>query len=368
MRLLFSFLSLAPLLAAATAAPGPKPARIKDLASLEGVRENQLVGYGIVIGLNGTGDKRQTFFTTQTLANMLDRMGVQVNPIQILIRNVAAVMVTANLPAFAQPGQRIDLTAAAIGDATNLQGGILITTPLRGLDGKTYAIGQGPVVTGGFAVRGGAGATSMLNHPTAGRIPSGAIVERAAPSVAPSGSIKLQLRLPDFTTARRIAEAINQRFAAPIAKPENSALIRVDSPAAWQDRAVDFIAEIEGLAVLADRITRIVINERSGTIVLGKEVRIAPVAILHGALSVEIQTNFDVSQPPPFSPGQTTVVPNQTVTVKEEKAKSLVLKAGATIEELVKSLQSIGATPRDIIAIIQNLKSAGAIEAEVEVI
>lgn len=367
MRCFFSSLAFTLVLYGATPVAAPV-ARIKDLASLEGVRDNQLVGYGIVIGLAGTGDKRQTFFSTQTLANMLDRMGVQVTPTQILIRNIAAVMVTANLPAYAQPGTRIDLTAAAIGDATNLQGGLLIGTPLRGLDGKVYAVGQGSVVTGGFAVRGGGGASSTLNHPTTGRVPSGAIVERAAPSVVPSDSIRLQLRQPDFTTARRIAEAINRHLGLRAAKPANAALIDVSTPMEWRDRPVDFIAEIESLTVVSDRVTRIVINERSGTIVLGKEVRIAPVAIMHGALSVEIQTNFIVSQPAPLSQGQTQVVPEQTVTVKEEKAKSLVLKAGATIEELVKALQSIGATPRDIIAIIQNLKAAGAVDAEIEVI
>lgn len=362
-------LTLASILMLSASTPVTPTARIKDLASLEGVRDNQLVGYGIVIGLAGTGDKRQTFFSTQTLANMLDRMGVQVTPTQILIRNIAAVMVTANLPPYAQPGTRIDLTAAAIGDATNLQGGLLISTPLHGLDGKVYAVAQGSVVTGGFAVRGGGGASSTLNHPTTGRVPSGAIVERPAPSVTPSSSVRLQLRHPDFTTARRIAEAINRRFTpGAVAKPQNSALIQLDAPPDWQDRPVDFIAEIENLTVVSDRVTRIVINERSGTIVLGKEVRIAPVAIMHGALSVEIQTNFIVSQPAPLSQGQTQVVPEQTVTVKEEKAKSLVLKAGTTIEELVKALQSIGATPRDIIAIIQNLKAAGAVDAEIEVI
>lgn len=354
--------------AAATESTSARAARIKELVTLEGVRDNQLIGYGLVVGLNGTGDKRQTFFSAQTLANMLDRMGVQVNPQQMLVRNMAAVMITANLPPFAQPGQRIDVTASAIGDATNLQGGVLIATPLRGLDGQVYGIGQGAVVTGGFSA-GGAGNAKSLNHPTAGRVPAGGLIERAAPSLAPAGGgpLRLQLRVPDFTTAARIAAAVNRRFPD-TARPESSGTVRLDAPPAWGARMVEFIAEVEGLTLETDRPARIVVNERTGTIVMGKQVRIAPVAIMHGALSVEIQTTFDVSQPAPFSGGQTTVVPNQNVTVKEEKAKNIVLKQGASVEELVRALQAIGSTARDIIAILQNLRSAGALEADLEVI
>jgi len=344
-----------------------KPARIKELVSIEGVRDNQLIGYGLVVGLNGTGDKRQTFFSAQSLANMLDRLGVQINPQAMLVRNMAAVLVTANLPPFAQPGVRIDLTAAAIGDASNLQGGILLATPLRGLDGQVYAVAQGAVVTGGF-VAGGGGNAKGLNHPTAGRVPSGAIVERAAPSQAPVETLRLQLRQADFTTASRITSAINQRFHEPAALAESSGAIAITPPPAWAGKMVEFIAEVEALTVDADRQARIVINERTGTIVMGKEVQISPVAILHGALSVEIQTTFDVSQPAPLSQGTTQVVPTQTVNVKEEKAKNVVLKKGATVEELARALQGIGSTARDIIAVLQNLRAAGALEAELEVI
>jgi flagellar P-ring protein precursor FlgI len=343
-------------------------ARIKELATVEGVRDNQLIGYGLVVGLNGTGDKRQTFFSTQTLANVLDRMGVQISPQAILVRNTAAVLITANLPPFGQPGSRLDVTVAAIGDATNLQGGLLIVTPLKGLDAQVYAVAQGAVVTGGFAAKGGGGNSATLNHPTAGRIPAGAIIERPAPSVAPAASVRLQLRQADFTTASRITGAINQRFPG-AAKAANSGLVEAAIPADWSERRVEFLAEIEGLAVNADRVAKIIVNERSGTIVLGKEVKLAPVAILHGALSIEIQTTFEVSQPAPLNEsGKTVVVPETKVNVKEEKAKSLILKEGATVEDLVRSLQSIGATARDIIAILQNLRSAGAIEAELEVI
>lgn len=349
------------------ASPAPRPARVKELVAVEGVRENQLIGYGIVIGLQGTGDKRQTIFSTQTLANMLERMGVQVNPLAFQVKNMAAVMITANLPPFAQPGMRIDLTAAAIGDATNLQGGILMATPLRGLDGQIYAVAQGSVITGGFVAKGG-GASTSLNHPTAGRVPSGAIIERAAPTAVLGAVIRLQLRQADFTTAARIAATINERFGEGRATPESSGSVKVTAPPDYAARPVDFMAAVESLTVLADRTARIIVNERTGTIVMGKEVTISPVAIMHGALSIEIQTVFDVSQPAPLSQGATTVVPNTTVQVKEEKAKSLVLKAGATVEELVRALKSIGATARDVIAILQNLKAAAALEADLEVI
>ena len=285
--------------------------RIKEIASLEGVRDNQLMGYGLIVGLNGTGDKRQTVFSAQALTNILQRMGVSVNPTAILVRNMAAVMVTATLPPFAQPGTRIDITAAAIGDSSNLQGGMLLLTPLKAADGQTYAAAQGNVLTGGFA--GGRGGNSQtVNHPTVGRIPAGAIVEKAPPSVPPGSKLKLQLHQSDFTTASRVADALNKHFAAgaaPVARAESSALIAVDLPAEWTSRPVDFVAEMENLTLEADRAQRIVINEKTGTIVLGKDVRIAPVAILHGALTVEVRTSLDVSQPEGFSQGKTTVAP-----------------------------------------------------------
>ena len=345
-------------------------ARLKELASIEGVRDNQLVGYGLVVGLAGTGDKRQTVFSAQSLTNLLERMGVSINPSAIQVKNVAAVLLTATLPPYAQPGTRIDITASAVGDAQNLQGGQLLMAPLKGADGQVYAVAQGPVVTGGF-VAGKGGNSQTVNHPTVGRIPSGAIVERVAPSPAPNGKIRLQLQHADFTTASRIADAINQRFTpGPVlsAKAENSALVAVDVPPLYTQRQVEFISEMENLIVEADRRARIIINERTGTIVLGKEVKISPVAILHGSLSVEIQTSLAVSQPAPLSQGKTEVVPQTGVTAKEEKAKNLVLRQGATVEELVKAVLSIGSTPRDIIAILQNLKAAGALEADIEVI
>lgn len=345
-------------------------ARLKELVSLEGVRENQLIGYGIVVGLRGTGDRQQTIFTTQSLANLLRQMGVTVDPTLILVKNTAAVMVTATLPAFAQPGVQIDATVGAMGDAGSLQGGLLLMTSLRGIDGQVYSIAQGPVVTGSF-IAGGAGNTQTLNHPTVGRVPGGAIVERAAPSVAPAKQIRLQLHQADFTTAARIADVVNQHFASepqPIAHADNSGLVSVAIPAEFSTRTTEFVASLEVLKVETDRPARVVINERTGTIIMGKEVRVSPVAIMHGNLNVEIQTRYDVSQPNGFSQGTTQVTPEVSVGVKEEKARNVVLKEGATVEELVRALTSIGSTPRDIIAILQALRSAGALESEVEVI
>lgn len=348
--------------------PASAAVRIKDVASIEGVRENQLVGYGVVVGLNGTGDKRQTFFSAQTLANVLDRMGVQVSPTAILVRNTAAVMLTANLPPFAQPGTRIDVHVAAIGDSTNLQGGLVILTPLKASNGAVFAVAQGPVVTGGFAAGRGGGNSVTVNHPTAGRIPSGAIVERPAPSILPTASVRMQLQTADFTTSTRMASAINQKFGTNLARCENAGLVEVAIPPDWANRRVEFVAEIEGLSLETDRKSKIVINERSGTIVAGREIKIRPVAILHGSLSVEVQTSFDVSQPAPFSQGKTMATPDVNVAVKEEQAKGIQLKQGSTVDDLVKALTGIGATPRDVIAILQNLRAAGALDAEIEVI
>jgi len=345
-------------------------ARLKDLASVEGVRDNQLVGYGLVVGLAGTGDKRQTVFSAQSLTNLLERMGVTVAASAIQVRNTAAVMVTATLPPYAQPGTRIDAHVAAIGDAANLQGGLLVLTPLKAADGQVFAVSQGPVVTGGF-VAGRGGNSQTLNHPTAGRIPNGGIVERAAPSPPPGSRLRLQLKEADFTTAARMVEAINRRFAAGgplVARAENSALISIEAPPRYSTRLVEFLAELEGLTIDADRRARVVINERTGTIVMGKEVRIAPVSILHGALTVEIRTSFSVSQPEPLSKGATTVTPQASVGTKEEKARNVVLDQGATVEHLARALLAIGSTPRDIVAILQNLRAAGALEADLEVI
>lgn len=358
---------LALLLASGPAAQ-TTPVRWKDMASLEGVRENQLLGYGIVVGLNGTGDKRQPVFPAQTLANLLEKMGVQVSAAAIQIRNTAAVMVTANLPAFAQPGVRIDVNVAAIGDATNLQGGLLLMTSLKGANGVVYAVAQGAVVTGGFVASRGAGNGTTVNHPTAGRVPAGAIIEQAAPSVMPAEKLRWQLKQADFTTAARMAAVVNKRFLASIASCESSGVVVVHLPEDWKIREVEFIAEIEGLTLETDRQNRIVINERTGTIVLGRDVVIRPISILHGNLSVRIQTTYETSQPNPLSGGETVVTPKVDVTAKEEAARNVTLKQGATVDDLVKALMAVGSTPRDVIAVLQNLRAAGALEADIEVI
>lgn len=344
--------------------------RLKELMSIEGVRDNQLLGYGLVVGLAGTGDRKQTIFPVQSLANLLQRMGVTVPATALTVKNTAAVMVTATLPPFAQTGSKLDVTAAAMGDAPNLQGGILILTSLRAANGQVYAVAQGPVVTGGFSV-GKSGNGSTVNHPTVGRIPDGATIEQGAPSVAITSHINLQLHQADFTTATRVAEVINKHFAPEkggVAHPQNSALVSVAMPAAFAGKPIEFLSELENLGVEVDRIAKIVVNERTGTIILGKEVHISPVAILHGNLSVEIQTVETVSQPNALSKGTTAVVPEVTVGVKDEKVRNILLKQGATVEELVRALTAIGSTARDVIAILQNLKAAGALEAELEVI
>jgi len=341
--------------------------RLKDLVSLEGVRDNQLIGYGLVVGLRGTGDRQQTIFSAQSLTNLLERMGLTVSPTAIQVKNTAAVMVTATLPPYAQPGARLDATVAAIGDCTSLQGGILLMTALKAPDGQVYAVAQGAMVIGGF-VAGGGGNTQVVNHPTVGRLPNGGIIERGAPSSPIGNQVKLQLQQADFATAALIAEAVNKQYGA-IAHADNAALVTVDIPESFRKESAEFIADVERLTVEPDREAKIVVNERTGTIIMGKQVHIAPVAIMQGNLTVEIQTTLNVSQPNALSQGGTTkVTPQVDVGVKQDAAKNLVLKDGATVEELVQALTSIGSTPRDIISILQNLKSAGALEAELEVI
>jgi flagellar P-ring protein precursor FlgI len=369
MRWMAFFLALA----GALAAPAVCATRLKDLAGIEGVRDNQLIGYGLVVGLAGKGDTQQTLFSPQSLANMLERMGVSVPGATLRTKDMAAVMITATLPPFAQPGTRLDVTTAAIGDATNLQGGILLLTPLKAADGQVYAAAQGAVVTGGFSA-GRGGSSQTVNHPTVGRVPGGGIVERPTPSLAFKGSLHLQLRYADFTTAARIAAALNARFGAAGTMParaENSALVTVLVPPSYAARPIDFIAEMEALTVDADRPARVVVNERTGTIVMGRAVHISPVAILHGNLTVEIQTNLDIL-PPAGAAGNpasgSAAVANVAVDAKEPPARHVLLPQGATVEELVRALAAIGSTPRDVIAILQNLRAAGALEADLEVI
>jgi len=341
-------------------------ARLKDLVTIEGVRDNQLMGYGLVVGLAGTGDRRQTVFSAQSLTNLLERMGLTVSPTAIQVKNTAAVMVTATLPPYSQAGSRIDITVAALGDAPSLQGGVLLMTGLKGPDDQVYAVAQGPLVLGGF-VAGSGGNTQSVNHPTVGRIPNGAIVERGAPSVNLTAHLRLQLQRTDFAMAARITEALNKRFGA-IAHAENAALVAVSLPPEYEKKITEFVAELERLTVETDSQAVIVVNERTGTIVMGKDVQVAPVAIMQGNLNVEIQTTESVSQPNALSSGSTQKVQQTNVAVKQEPSRSVMLKQGATVEELVRALTAIGSSPRDIISILQNLKDAGALDAELRVI
>jgi flagellar P-ring protein precursor FlgI len=361
--MLLRILSL--LLLAATLAGAS--VRIKDLASIEGVRENQLLGYGLVVGLNGTGDRQQTVFSTQSLSNLLRRMGVNVDPNGLRINNIAAVMVTATLPPFATPGVKLDVTVSSIGDAGSLQGGTLLLTALKAANGETYAAAQGPLSIGGFAA-GRGGANVQVNHPTVGRVPQGALVERDAPSVRPDpAGFRLQLRQADFATASRMKDALLIEFPEAQIQAESSGTLRIAMPASYVDEPVAFLARLGAIEIETDRPARVTLNERTGTVVIGSQVRIAPVAILHGSLTVQIVTDFIVSQPTGFSAGQTTVVPQSNVSVNEEAARKGMIPAGATVEELVQALTAIGSTPRDIIAIMQSIAAAGALEAELQV-
>ncbi len=367
LRKAFSLLLTAVVLWVATALSAPA-ARLKDLVTIEGVRDNLLIGYGLVIGLAGTGDGQQTLFSVQSLSNLLRKMGVNVPPSGFRVNNIAAVMVTATLPPFATPGGRIDVTVSSIGDAQTLQGGTLVLTPLKAADGEVYAVAQGPLSIGGFSA--GQGGTGVqVNHPTVGRIPEGALIEREAPSVVPGvEGIRLQLRRPDHVTASRIAAALNRTFPSAVAEAANAAVVSVRMPAAYELRPVDFIAEIDSINVETDRRAKVVLNERTGTVVIGNTVKIAPVAVLHGNLTVQIVTEYQVSQPPPLSPGQTVVTPQVGVQVREQQAREVKIKEGATVEELIAALMAIGSTPRDIIAIMQSIAAAGALDAELEMI
>ncbi len=342
--------------------------RLGDISSVEGVRGNPLIGYGVVVGLAGTGDSRQTIFTTQTLANILQHMGVLIPATAVQVRNVAAVFITATLPAFAQPGTRIDVTVSSTGDAKSLQGGMLLLAPLLGPDGKVYAMAQGPLVLGGYSA-GKNGNVKVVNHPNVGIISNGAIVERSVPvSLAGRTHLSLLLRNADFATARDAARAINTSLGHPVAQPLDSRRIEISGLPETASGVSDLLARIENLSVEVSAVARVVVNERTGTVVLGGDVTLSAASILHGNLSVEIVTHFEVSQPSPLSKGgKTVVVPQTSVQAQEQPAQAIRLQQGATVEELVRGLQTIGATPRDVIAILQALKAAGALHAQLVV-
>ncbi len=368
LSIIATLLAMMPLAVGCQNPDGGPDIRVKDLANIEGVRTNQLIGYGLVVGLNRTGDRvQQNIYARQTLQNLLERMGISTNSAGLKPENVATVLVTATLPAFARPGSKIDVTVSSIGDAKSLQGGTLILTSLKGLDGQVYAVAQGSVSIGGISA-GNSGNSVEINHPTVGRVPNGANVERIVPTeLAPNNAIVMVLRNEDFSTANRLDQVINRRFGPGTSRALDGRNIEVIVPDMYARNRVAFIAELESLSLKPDKIAKIVINERTGTIVMGREVRIASVAISQGGVTVKIGTEYDVSQPNPLSPGaQTLVVPNTTVDVKERKPESVVLPDGATVDEVVRGLRAVGVSARDIISILQAIKSAGAMNAELE--
>ena len=345
-------------------------ARIKDIAGFRGVRSNQLVGYGLVVGLAGSGDSDNAIFTLQSISSMLEKMGVTIKPADIKVKNVAAVMVTADLPPFARTGSRLDALVSSIGDSKALQGGTLLMTPLKGADGQVYAVGQGPVSTGGFTVGASGGDKVQKNFTTVGRVVQGALVEKEIPfSLNQKDTLTLALHQPDFTTATRMAEAINTGLLDKAAFAQDSGTVQIAVPPKYLGNIAQLIASIENLNVTPDTISRVVINERTGTVVMGENVRISTVAIAHGNLSVEIKQNYNVSQPMPFSQtGRTAVTPDTQTSVKEGRAPIYVVPSGVSIGEVVKALNALGVSPRDLISIFQALKAAGALQADLEII
>lgn len=361
--------ALAALVLLLAQAPGARAtSRIKDLASFEGVRQNQLIGYGLVVGLNGTGDTLNNIpFTKQSLQAMLERLGVNIRGANIRTGNVAAVMVTANLPAFSTQGTRIDVTVSALGDSKNLQGGTLLVTPLLGADGNVYAVAQGSLAIGGFQAEGDA-AKITRGVPTVGRIANGAIVEREIEfALNRMPVMRLALRNPDFTTAKRIAEAVNDFLGGRVAEPMDPSTVQLNIPKDFRGNVVAMLTEIEQLQVQPDLAAKIIIDERSGIIVMGRDVRVATVAVAQGNLTVTISEAPQVSQPAPLSQGQTVVVPRSRVGVQEDGSKLAVVKDGVSLQELVDGLNALGIGPRDLISILQAIKAAGAIQADIEV-
>lgn len=343
-------------------------ARIKDIAFVDGVRPNQLVGFGLVVGLGGTGDSTSAVYTTQSIANMLNRMGLKFDPSAIRVKNVAAVLVTAELPAFIKPGSRIDVLVSSLGDAKSLQGGTLISTPLKGPDGSVYAVGQGAIALAGFSA--GKSAKVTKNHQTAGKIPNGALIEKEIPvELMTKDNLYLSLREPDFTTAYRMADAINRAMFNEVATPIDAGKIRVSVPDYYQDALIQYLSKIEALDIRPDSVTKVVVNERTGTVVMGENVMISQVAISHGDISIEIRTQYEISQPAPFAQtGETVVQPVEDTLVKEERSRLIVLPESITLGEVVRALNLVGVTPRDLVAILQAIKAAGALQAELEII
>lgn len=366
------------LLAALLVATPAWAVRIKDVGSFEGVRENQLIGYGLVVGLDRTGDQViGGQFTIQAMMSMLNKMGVNlvIDPIQLLTRNIASVMVTAKLPPFAKPGLTIDVLVSSMANAKSLQGGTLLLTPLKAANQQVYAVAQGPVSIGGFlgGTGGGGGSTVTKNHQSAGMVPGGAIIEKeAVVDVESWETVSVLLRQPDFTTAIRTTEAIDGVFGKGSATAVNAGLVRATIPANFRGRVVEYIATIEGLDVAVDLSARVVVNERTGTVVLGEHVRISTCAISHGNLTISVKNTLNVSQPPApligSTTGQTTVTPDVQTEVKEQESRLVVVDETVTLGEVVRALNAVGVTPRDLVAILSALRSAGALQANLDII
>lgn len=360
---------LAIALAALLVLGAPHPAhavRIKDIASFSGVRDNQLVGYGLVVGLGGTGDSKDAF-TSDALSNMMERMGVALDPSGLRARNVASVMVTANLPVSSKAGSSIDVTISSIGSATSLQGGVLLQTPLKGIDGKVYALAQGALILGGFSVQ-GAAARTQKNVTTVASIPGGAIVEREVPfSFNTQSELTLHMQVADFSTTQQVVERLNQSLGGNFASAPDISTVKIQVPGPYQGNLVPLLASVENLEVTPESRAKVVVDEKTGTIVIGRDVRVARVAVAHGNLQVTVQESTQVSQPGPFSQGQTVATPVTDVNTREEN-RSLNMVEGATLQELVDGLNAIGASPRDLISILKNLKASGALYADLEVI
>lgn len=348
-----------------------RKALVRDITSIEGIRENPVIGYGVVVGLRNTGDKQQTVFTIQMLSNILQKMGVQIPPAlstTVIVKNVAAVFVTANLPPFASPGTSLDVTVSSAGDARSLEGGLLLLTPLYGADGQVYAAAQGPLILGGYS-EGSGGNSKQVNHPTVGRIPGGGRVERdSSLDLRKLQKVSLMLNEPNFTTAEEVAGAIDREFGKEIASVIDSRRVDIDTVASGAASLPALMARAENLTVEVHHRARVVVNERTGTVVMGRDVRLGAVSILHGNLSIEVATQFQVSQPNPLSQGKTEVVRETTVKAEDAPARRIELGEGASVEQLVNGLQKIGATAHDVIAILQAIKAAGALEADLEVI
>lgn len=344
--------------------------RLKDVARVQGVRDNQIYGLGLVVGLQGTGDGSGSRANIQMIANMLESFGITVSPNDLRLRNIAAVMVTADLPTSLRTGDRLDVTISSIGDARSLQGGFLLQTPLQAANGQIFAVAQGPVSIGGFVVKGGGGSGAQVNHATVGVVPNGAIVERELEphDFAQDGYISMVLLEPDFTTAARLAEVVNEVYQENIAWARDQGTVEIEIPTRYLRNVVGFIAELEELPIRPDVNARVVINERTGTVVMGASVRVATVAVAHGNLKVQVQANTTISQPPPFSGGDTVVARELNVDVEEEPSQFTVIGGTTSVQDLVDALNAVGATPRDIIAILQAVKAAGALFGELIII